>query len=426
MKLETNVVQTLKQKQKLSQNQQHALKILAMNDMQLQRELQQASQENPLLEIDEYIYGNTNDTDVYEYAVNVVSQPQSLQDVLLEQLQVCMEDIPFDLGEYLIESLDSNGYLLSTTKELKQQCSYDEEVIEESLAILQGFEPIGVFARNLQECLLIQLCYEDIPYSQVAILIVNFYMKELACNQMKKISESLQISLDEVCKAVDLIRSLSPKPGSSYANKASIQNPDAIISLIDGEIHIKMPSYPKSVSINTTYANSDNEVVMAYVRKHMQQAQIFIDSLQKRNMTLSAILMYICEHQKDYFLHQGELKPLTLHDIATHLQLHESTISRGLSQKFIEFENRHIPLKTFFPARLDSGESSSAIHDRIKQIIMNENQQKPLSDQQITKQLEAQNIKISRRTITKYREQMKIPAASQRKTYEEDKHEGRD
>lgn len=414
MKLTTNVSQTLKQTQKLSYKQQYALKILAMNDVALSKEIEAQLESNALLEQNTFSPIN-EETDLFEQASLFVTKQETLQDVLFSQLHLCNYDLPFDLADFLIESLDSSGYLRMSDEEIQTFLpSYSIDEIEDTIAILQTFEPAGVFARNLQECLLIQLCFADIPYSQIAIMIVNYHMNDLATHQYKHIANTLSCSLDEIKNAVSLITSLHPKPGSLYASNTTYTKPDAIISVEDETIHIETCITSDQFTINRKYENINDEIALTYIKKAMQDAKILIDSLDKRSETLTAILSCICNHQKRFFIHHEECIPLTMQTIANELGYHESTISRALSQKSIEFENRVIPLKHFFPAVVN-GNCTSNIHKKIISIIKREPKNKPYSDEQIAKLLKEEKIEISRRTIAKYREQLSIPPVSVRR-----------
>lgn len=410
MQLNTKLQQTQTQKQTLSMQQQYALRILAMSDTQLQKEIEQMVEENPLLEYrDVYLASN----DAFEHASQIIGTKETLKDVLSLQLHTREADISYELGEYLIESIDGNGYL---SVDVLPFDTIDEDTFEDTLAFLQTFEPYGVFARDLQECLLIQLCHHDSPFAHVAIQIVNDFMNELAQHKYSKIADALQINLEQVQEALALILSLDPKPGSRYASDALPVTSDAQISVIQEHIHIQMRASSEFLRINTTYQNIKDDVAQAYIQKATKQAQVFLNCLDKRNATLSAILTCICEIQHDYFVYGKDLKPLTLARISKEINFHESTISRAISQKFISFEGRYCPIKSFFPSRLDGGQSSSQIHSKIKELIAQEPSHKPYSDQQISKMLEQDNIKVSRRTIAKYRDQMKIMPASLRKS----------
>lgn len=415
MKLETKITHTVTHKQILGHKQQFALKVLSMNEQQLQKEIEQALEENPLLEVNEEVYERLSSQDVYEQASAIITKEKSLTELLEEQLHFCNQAVPEALALYLIDSLDQNGYLKISMEQVRKLFPYDEDTIEDTIALLQTFEPVGIFARNLQECLLIQLCHGEVPYDPIAIRLVNEHLEDLAQSRWLKICNEMDISNEELKTAVSLIRSLSPKPASGDSQGAIASKPVARISVVDQQIQIQMLQNYSFLQINQQYSSLKDEVASAYIKKHTGDAQVFLDAIEKRQSTISMIISCIAQHQRQFFLSQGVLLPYTLKDIAEELHLHESTVSRAISQKVIEFEHRYLPMKTFFPAKLESGQSNSSTLDRIKDIIANENKKKPYSDQVIAKLLEKEGIQISRRTVTKYREQLKLQSAQQRK-----------
>lgn len=416
MKLENKLSQTQTMKQALSLQQQYALKVLSLNEIDLNKEIEAMIEENPLLEYTDEAYDSFNQHDTFEIASRILSQPVSLSEILIEQLNTTKHEINHQLAQYLIDSLDSNGYLPLTNKQIQGIFDLDEDEIEETIAILQTFEPIGVFARNIQESLLIQIVAKNHPLSQIALIIVNDYLEELSLNQLQKIALQSTIPFDTIQQAVSFIRTLEPKPAASYATYAAYSIPEAKVKILDDQIHIELNTTSRKLKVRR-YESITDEATLVYIQKYLSKAESFIHTLDKRENTLSSILSLICQYQKDFFLHHGKLVPLTYQKIANDLNLNESTISRAIANKTIEFENRNLALKSFFPSKLDSGQSSSEIHDIIKEIIQHENQQKPYSDQQIATLLAKRKITISRRTVAKYREQLNILPAANRKRF---------
>lgn len=414
MHLKTEITQVMTHKQTLTHRQQFALKILSMDDQQLQAEIEQALYENPLLEICDTIV-TPSTLDSFDNALATIAKKKTLREVIEEQLHTSRQQIANDLADYLIDCLDSNGYLTVNTKEIQQLFPYDEDTIEDTIAVLQTFEPSGIFARSLQESLLIQLCNGFLPYHVNAVRIINNHLWDMAQYRWDTICQKMNITKKELRDAVDIIRSLSPRPASDYQQSAITIKPIAHIHVINDMIHIEVDQPYAKLQINPRYRQLENDMSTAYIKKHMRDAQIFLDALQKRSTTHSAILSSIVSIQKAYFLHQGSLVPLNLKDIARVVHLHESTVSRAISHNVVEFENRYIPIKTFFPARLESGQSTRSTLERIETIIKQEDRNHPLSDQDIVKQLQKEDIKISRRTVAKYRSQRKLGNALQRK-----------
>lgn len=416
MKLENKLSQTQTMKQALSLQQQYALKVLSLNEIDLNKEIEAMIEENPLLEYTDEAYDSFNQHDTFEIASRILSQPVSLSEILIEQLNTTKHEINHQLAQYLIDSLDSNGYLPLTNKQIQGIFDLDEDEIEETIAILQTFEPIGVFARNIQESLLIQIVAKNHPLSQIALIIVNDYLEELSLNQLQKIALQSTIPFDTIQQAVSFIRTLEPKPAASYSTYAAYSIPEAKVKILDDQIHIELNTTSRKLKVRR-YESITDEATLIYIQKYLSKAESFIHSLDKRENTLSSILSLICQYQKEFFLHHGKLVPLTYQKIANELNLNESTISRAIANKTIEFENRNLALKSFFPSKLDSGQSSSEIHDIIKEIIQHENQLKPYSDQQIATLLAKRKITISRRTVAKYREQLNILPAANRKRF---------
>lgn len=419
MNLSNKQLQTLTQQQKLTLKQQFHLKLLSYNDQQLIHEIEQQVESNPLLECEESFFQvNHNGQDsFYDQSLRYVHDEKTLQDELFEQCHTYPHPLPDDLTTYIIESLDDNGYLRLNMEEIQHDTGYSEEDIEDVLAVLQTFEPVGVCARDLQECLLIQLCHESIIQNSLAIQIVNECLDLLAMNKLKDIADVFHTTIDEVNEAIILIRSLQPKPGAKFSQSSSYIFPEAKVTIEENELKITLTNQHMPLSINRAYDDSTDLVLQAYVKKHMKDAQLLMDGITKRNETLSKILQTIVSYQANFFLEGSQLKGLTLQKVAQTIDMHESTISRCVSSKSLEFQQQVYPLKFFFPTQLESGHSNNEIHIRMKDMIAKEDKHKPLSDQQMADLLNSEDIIVSRRAIAKYRDQLQIPAASKRKIF---------
>ena len=419
MKLETRVLQNLTQQQKLSIRQQQDLKILEMNNQELESWIEEELEKNPLLEFDDaYETGAASHSQQdFDLLLNFVTNEQTLADVLQEQIATCLHPLHKELAEFIVNSLDGNGYLQLKDEDIQRMLpQYSLDDIEDTINEIQTFEPAGVCARSLQECLLIQLCFEDIPYSQIAIMIVNFYLKEVSENKLPAIAEALQIPLEDVLQAISLIRSLDPKPGARYATSSAYVNPDMQIVVEENEIHIQMFRKTYGLRLQAPVKDADADTAK-YLSQQQKQAEALLSSIEKRNSTIERIMEVIAVAQQDFFLQHGQLKPLNMKDIAAKLSLHESTISRAVSGKSILFEQQIIPLKFFFPARVNEDTSANEVHLRLRSLIDQEDKKKPYSDQKLCDLLKEDGLEISRRTIAKYRDQLKIPAASKRKQF---------
>lgn len=421
MKLENKILQTLTQQQKLSIKQQFDLKILEMNTQDIETYIEDEIESNPLLEFDEQYetssikFNNNN----FDLMLNYVVQEKTLSEEICEQIDTYPKPIHKELAIFLAESLDGNGYLTLSDEELQESfpaLSLDD--IEDTISILQTFEPAGICARTLQECLLIQLCFEDIPYSQIAIMIVNFYLPMVAENKLPDIAKELDITIHDVQDAITLIRSLNPKPGSSYAQTSSYVNPDASIEVDDGEIKIHLFKETYGLHIQNNYIVPEQKEEKKFLQQKEKDAQQLLTSIEKRNSTLVRILEAIILHQAAFFLEHAQLKPLNMKDIAIKLDIHESTVSRTVSNKTLLFEQRTIPLKFFFPVKLNDETSANEVYLYLRKLIQEEDKRKPFSDQKLTDLLCVAGFQVSRRTIAKYRDQLKIPAAAKRKKFD--------
>lgn len=420
MKLETSVLQTLTQQQKLSIRQQQDLKVLEMNNQDLQKKIEEELEINPMLEYDEsYETGIiTKWEDPFSLVLNYVINEKTLTDILQEQIDYYPHAIIKDVAEFIIQSLDDNGYLTISNKEIQQTFPcYSLDDIEDTIQIIQTFEPLGVCARNLQECILIQLCTQNTSLSKLAILLVNDYLQEIAENKLPDIANALSLPLEEIVKAVELIRSTNPRPAEIYAKTSSYIIPDIQISVEQEEIHIYLLRKTFGLHISSYPIQDNDQQTTQYIRQQKKQAEQLLSSIHKRNTTLENIMQIICSVQKDFFLYDTPLKPFTLKMAAEELNVHESTISRAISEKYIVFEGQIYSLKTFFPNKLQEETSTLVVQSHLKKLIAEEDKKKPHSDQKLCDLLKEEGYTISRRTVAKYRDMLHIPSASKRKQY---------
>ena len=413
MKLQPEVKQKLKVQPKLSQHQRYALAVLAMNDTAFMAEAQRMVETNPLLE---WAGGFSWDEsgEGYDAALNTIAATETLQDVLLAQVYWSDFAYSYELAEFLIAALDDDGYLRMDDEEIAALCHSDPIAVSETIGALQQLEPAGVFARNVQECILIQLRNHNEPIAAIGERIVRDHIEKLAAHHYETIARALGVKLDEVQEAVALITSLNPRPGAQYAKAAVEVRPDASIYVEEGIVHIELTQRPDRFTITDHYHDVKEAETLAYIKKMTREAKLFIDSFHKRCSTLLAILTFMCEHQHDYFVHHSFLKPLTMRQCAEAIGFHESTVSRAVAKKTIMFENRVLPLRSFFPLTVN-GNSRVHVIAALKELIQSENKHRPYSDAQLVALLEAQGISVSRRTIAKYRNQYRIGNALQRR-----------
>ncbi len=333
-----------------------------------------------------------------------------------------------ELAEFLVGNLDSNGYLQCSLEELSTLLAVPEEQLEEALAVVQSLDPPGVGARSVKECLRLQLeSRSDAPL--LCFKLVNNYLPEIADNRLDKISRETGEPVDEIQKAVDYIKKLTPKPASTYSQDGltSYITPDIIIQRVEDDYEVIInDSYTPRLKINSMYrnmlTNNNNSRAAKFLHARLDSALWLIKSIEQRRITLHNIMQALIKVQRP-FLDRGVsyLKPLTLKDIAEEIDVHESTVSRATANKYVQTPQGFFPLRFFFSSKVKNAScgqgSSTSIKHKIKELIKNEDQSNPLSDQKIAEILQEESIEISRRTVAKYRQECKIPSSSRRKRY---------
>lgn len=366
--------------------------------------------------------------------------PVSLQEHMLWQLNLTpMTSVDRAIGFAIIESLDERGYLLSSLADLAEAaCRELEEAVpedgieeDEVLAVLhlvQQFDPPGVACADLQECLLIQLrqLAEDTPWRDIAIKLVQEYLALLEGRDLNGLKRKLGLSDEDLTEVMHLIRNLHPAPGLTLQQEESeYVVPDVILSRRGKrwQVELNPDSLPR-VRLNGQYAamagTTSRDDDAKYLKAQLQEARWFLKSLQSRNETLLKVATRIVEVQQGFFdFGEEAMKPLVLADIAEAVSMHESTISRVTSQKYMLTPRGVFELKYFFSSHVGTdagGEcSSTAIRAIIKKLIAAEDPRKPLSDNKLADLLNDQGIQVARRTVAKYREAMRIPSSSDRK-----------
>jgi RNA polymerase sigma-54 factor len=362
---------------------------------------------------------------------------ESLQDHLHWQLNLTpMSDVDRMIGTAIIDAINSDGMLTITTEEIvaslqplmDEQVEIEQDEVEAVLKRIQQFDPIGIGARDLAECLTLQLeqMPTDTPWRAEALAVIEDHLELLAARDFITLKRKTKLGEPELADVVQLIVSLNPRPGSTIAvDETEYIAPDVIVSKKNGRWSVELnPDATPRVRINQGYASlvkrADNSADNTFLRDNLQEARWFLKSLQSRNETLLKVATKIVEHQRG-FLEYGEeaMKPLVLHDIADAVEMHESTISRVTSRKYMYTPRGIFELKYFFSSHVSTntgGEvSSTAIRALIKKLTAAENPKKPLSDNRIATILADQNINVARRTVAKYRESLAIPPSNERK-----------
>ncbi|MCR4430823.1 MAG: RNA polymerase factor sigma-54 [Tepidanaerobacteraceae bacterium] len=456
---------TLAQTQKLVMTPElrQAITILQLSAQELDEYIEQELLENPLLDLNEDISKNEDiiekseqkDSDTIDWEEyfqdcadldflrfprekkeeepgfeNFVSSTPTLQEHLMMQLHLCsISRTEFKIGEFLIGNIDKKGYLTITSAEAAEILKVSEQEVEDVVKIIQSFEPAGIGARNLIECLLIQIEQRNISAPKIRELIA-FHLKDLAEARYSRIAEALNISLSEVQKLKDIILTLDPKPGRNFSTSDETQYivPDAVIEKVGDEYVVIMnDSISPRLSINSYYRSllySENREsnISKFLSQRLDSAMWLIKSIEQRRLTLNKVINSIVEVQRD-FLDYGVayLKPLTMKQIADRVGIHESTVSRAISGKYVQTPRGVFELKFFFKNGLDningSSTSSESIKKMIKKMVGEEDPYNPLSDQRLADDLKKNGIIISRRTVAKYREELGIPSSAKRKRY---------
>jgi len=363
---------------------------------------------------------------------------ETLQDHLLWQMRLS----PFTerdtmIAEMLIDSIDEQGYLRATLEDVRDALQqgleesdepFELDEIEAVLHRIHTFDPLGVGARDLRECLLVQLHHLDkaTPWLEQAQTLIGEHIDLLGGRDFSQLMRKMRLSEQELRDVVMLVQSLNPRPGSLVASRAAEYIvPDVMVRKVNGawRVELNTEAMPR-LRINAGYAGlvkrADNSSDNTYMRNQLQEARWFIKSLQSRNETLLKVASCIVEHQRDFLEYGDEaMKALVLHDVAEAVEMHESTISRVTTQKYMHTPRGIYELKYFFSSHVGTsagGEcSATAIRALIKKLVAEEDPRKPLSDSKLAQILGAQGINVARRTIAKYRESIAIPSSSERK-----------
>lgn len=454
MNLDYNMKMTQEQRLVLTQNMQQSIKLLQMSLHDLREYIDNEYSENPVLEVneeissydDEQINRDVNIEDKYDHKklveelysdnykdrseinysneevspLNFIEKKVSLKEYLQEQLiEADIDQYMLDICNYIVESLDYRGYLEISTGELAEELNIPEEIVNKALEVVQALEPYGIGARNIKECLLIQSLKLNILDDVIEKIILN-HLENIAENKYETVAKDLNINPREAQRYGDLIKKLEPKPSRGFYTGEEVNYiiPDAEIKNVDGEFFILMnESVLPRLMINKTYRdvlrNNQDSETNTYVKEKINQALFLIKSIEQRKNTLYKVLECVVEKQNDFFKFGRQyIKPLTLKEVAEIINLHESTVSRAIKDKYVLTSYGTVKIKDLFASGLSSNNNedmaTSKIKNEIKKIIEEENKSKPLSDQLISSMLVEKNMNISRRTVAKYRDRKSV------------------
>ncbi|KIL37279.1 hypothetical protein SD71_00790 [Cohnella kolymensis] len=420
------LTQQLNMKLMLKPELQQSLHILQLSNYDLIQYLNEEAMENPVLEIEAPPISLTAMGKSSQYIKRgadtlwgVQARKETLEHILLSQLRMANNPAHlYKIAAFLAGNLDDAGYLRISAADTAACLAQPEEAVEQALAILQSLEPAGVGARDLRECLLLQIARDPLAVSG-ADKVVGEYLQLLAQAKLDKIALQTKLPLSEVNRIAAYIRGLQPRPWSASGSEEVVYTvPDAFIYQEDGKTVIRMNqgALPQ-LTLNRQWDS------VPFMKEKLKSAMSIVHGLKQRQVTLYRVILAIFDEQAS-FLSQGEkaLKPLTLRVVSERLQVHESTVSRAVQGKFVRTQFGVFELKQFFCSALatDSGEHASAkrVKIRLKELIARENKQSPLSDQKLVDILNREGVRISRRTVTKYREELNVLSSSLRKRME--------
>jgi len=438
MNLKAGLYQQQTLKLAMTQDLSQAIALLQYSSQDLAAFLEEKAADNPLISLEtenhesrerkRKIKKNSMESDSKSWIEQIRDEKDSLEDYLFSQINLheinCKDKKIFRI---LIRNLDENGYLRITTQELAQQCKESEKRIEEVLHKLQQLEPAGVAARDLQECLLLQIARMECP--EYTLEVIRDFFMPFADKKWKKISKKLGITLNDIQLISDFIQTLQPRPCAGFSNdKPSFIVPDVVVEIMEDQLVIRMADDTLSkISLNEGYykelkIHGDKQVNQFLQEKH-QEFQWILRGIQQRRETIFKVMSKIAEKQSEC-MQKGlaYLRPMTMKEVADELDIHESTVSRTVKDKYVQAPFGTVELREFFTSSLQSltSEDVSAMEAKsaIQLLIKEEDKKKPLSDQEIADTLKNKDgIVLSRRTVAKYREQLKIPSSSKRKRF---------
>jgi len=356
-----------------------------------------------------------------------LSSPAGLTEHLTWQLSVTIcSDSVRELVESIIGNLDENGYLTASTEELTQNGRFSQDDLDDALAVVQDFDPIGVGARDLRECLLLQLKAFD-PQNTLAQQIVSEHLKQVQANQLKEVARALNRPIEVVKRALDVIRKLDPRPGLRY-NKTEprLVEPDVYFRKVDGlwQVFLNEDDMPQ-LRLSPTYRrllarDAADRDVRNYVKERFTAAIQLLKNIEQRKHTILRVCQSIIARQGEFLDHGPDaLKPMMIKEVAEEVGVHPSTVSRAVASKYAHTSQGVLELRSFFSEAVNGpeggGMSLLTLKRLVKKMIDEEDATKPLTDDQIAKKLEDAGIRVTRRTVAKYREDMRIPSTHQRR-----------
>lgn len=437
---------------------QQAIKLLQLSTLELHQSLQQEIMVNPLLEISangeeceeekdsdsekrlelewEEYFANSS----YSYQSSVdrpksertfedyVSRPANFQEHLLSQLRLLVSrEEEMLVGEYIVGNLDDHGFLPLLPVEIARDLMLDLPLVEDVLTMVQSLDPLGVGTADFQSCLLLQLDCLNMDTGLAQEIIQN-YFDDLKGHRIRELSRSLQISREKVQQALDLITTLNPRPASGFEEEGGVRylEPDLVVKEIDGQFYIICNDQGPNLRISPYYRKLmkgvENKKARKYLKDRLDSALWLIRAIEQRRMTVYRTMEAIVDLQKPFF-RQGikHLYPLTMQEVADRIGVHESTVSRATTNKYVQTVHGLFEMKFFFSSGIHmQGRylAATSVRLMIRDLIKGEESSNPLSDKELSELLGEKGIHLSRRTVAKYRQQLGIPSSSRRRRYD--------
>lgn len=374
----------------------------------------------------------TNDEDKLKtYLESSVEKQMSLFEFLMNQAQQNFHDRKdLEIAEFIIGNLDINGFLTLSIKELQVLSHFTEQELLDTLAKIQGFEPLGIGAKNLQECLLLQLKAKGSQPTDLSYRLVQDCFDDLLHKRLQKIQKTLNCSFDDLTQLIQQIGKLNFYPGKQFNLPVTTYiTPDVTVSQEENEqLSVKInEEYLPTLRLNSRYLKMLQDPALKgevrdFIKSKVVSAKWLLRNIFQRQTTIERIVHFLCDWNPEFFLEQdGKLKPLTMKTVAEALELHESTIARAISNKYVQCARGLLPLRSFFTNAYHTTEgddiSSQTVKDALIEIIKGENKRKPLSDHKLSDALKEKGIDCARRTIAKYRAELQILNAHQRREF---------
>ena len=435
-----NLELSLKQRLSISNKIITSLEIMSLNIMELSSFLEKESEENVFIDYDsffedklfrEYIKNDNNiiekDYITDDEEIEIIDKDRyepTLIEVLLEQLGTSdLTEEEYLVGELIIHSLNHDGYMRDDLGYIAEIVHSDVATVEKVLGVIKTFEPVGIGACNLQECLILQLGEEEVLVRRI----IQNHINDIYRNNLDKIAKKENISIEEVKEVFEKIKKLNPRPSIGYKTnnyETMYVYPDIFVEFVSGDIKVSLKDTTSNIHANKYYlslldTNIDDET-KTYLKKKLTRTMLIMESINKRKETIEKIANFIINSQKNHILYDEPLKDVNVKDIATALDLSESTVSRAIKHKYVQTPRHMYKLRNLLSLHCQhtaNDVSKNYIMDMIQKMIEEEDKKMPLSDDKITDMLNDEGINIKRRTVSKYRGKMSIPTAKLRKKY---------